>query len=457
VLVPDFERIELANGAILLLMPQHEVPLIGVTAMLAGGAIADASGREGTASVLAELLEKGAGGRNAYQFADAVDNAGGTLTTAASLERIVIEGEFLAKDAPLMVELLADMVRRPRLTADAFDDVRNREIEFLRAARDSNLLALTSMYGAAALFRSHPYARPETGSEATLTALEHDDVVDYHRKQFGSDRLIVAVSGDFRISAMRALLERAFGDWSRARAPSQTISPPQPTDQRSVLLVDAPNSTQTYFWLGSVGVARDYSHRAALDLVNTLFGGRFTSMLNTELRVKTGLSYSAKSQLRRLREPGSVAVLSYTRKETTRQALDLALDTLDRLHEDGVDQAMLDSARAYVTGQYPLALETATQWAGVIADLEFYGLGKDYINDYGAALARVDLAEARTVIDDVYPTRDDLAIVLVGDATAFRDFAREYGEVTEIEVSNPDFVPRELARSAAARRAAPPD
>ena len=130
-----------------------------------------------------------------------------------------------------------------------------------------------------------------------------------------------------------------------------------------MLLIDAPESVQSYFWAGNVAVAKSDPRRAALDVTNTLFGGRFTSMLNTELRIRTGLSYGASSHFDRLLQPGHWALSSFTQTDTTIQALDLALATLDKLHESGLDPTMLESGKSYVQGQYPLALETSAQWA----------------------------------------------------------------------------------------------
>jgi predicted Zn-dependent peptidase len=208
-----------------------------------------------------------------------------------------------------------------------------------------------------------------------------------------------------------------------------------------VVLVDAPGSVQTYFWLGNVGVDRRYSGRPALDLVNTLYGGRFTSILNTELRIKSGLSYGASSRFTRATVAGEFAIRSFTQTDTTAQALDLTLKTLDDLKHGALAPDMLESARAYVLGQYPLQLETAAHWAGTLADLEFYGLGNEYIEGYGPSLQKVDLAETAAVTADAFPRPDDLVIVLIGDAAKIREAAGKYGPVTEMKLADPDFAP----------------
>ena len=124
---------------------------------------------------------------------------------------------------------------------------------------------------------------------------------------------------------------------------------------------------------------------------------------------------------------------------TTAQALDLTLKTLDDLKHGALAPDMLESARAYVLGQYPLQLETAAHWAGTLSDLEFYGLGKEYIEGYGPALAKVDLAETAAVTADACPRPTDLVVVLIGDAAKIREAAQKYGPVTEMKLSDPDF------------------
>ena len=211
---------------------------------------------------------------------------------------------------------------------------------------------------------------------------------------------------------------------------------------RRVLLIDAPESVQSYFWAGNVAVAKNDPRRPALEVTNTLFGGRFTSMLNTELRIRTGLSYAASSHFDRLLQTGHWALSSFTQTDTTIQALDLALATLDKLHESGLEPTMVDSGKSYVQGQYPLALETSAQWAAQLATLEFYGLDRRYIDDYSAQLAAVTPADAKKVIDEVFPPSSALAIVVVGNASAIREGLRKYGPITEMKLADPTFEPK---------------
>lgn len=439
---PAFERVKLGNGATLLLMERHDVPLIAFNAVIRGGAATDPENGYGTASLLAGLLEKGAGARDANAFAETVASVGGTIETGASTETISVGGSFLSRDQKLMVELLADVLQRPRLEADQFEALRGRHIEFIRAAKDSDRSSLTSFYGAAALFGSHPYGRPVNGSEASLATLKHADVQRYYQEHVGADRVIIAVAGDFKTSQMKSLLSRAFSDWRKASAPMPSIPKPADISGRRVLLVDAPDAVQSYFWAADVSVAKGDPRRASLDVVNTLFGGRFTSMLNTELRIRSGLSYGARSSFDRLSDGGSWELTSFTRTEKTIEAIDLAFATLDKLHQGAIDDAQLASGKSYVLGQYPLAFETASQWAYQLATLEFYGLDRNYIDNYGHALAGVSPNDAKRVVDEVIPASSGVVLVVIGKADAIRDGLRKYGPLTEMKLADPDFRPR---------------
>jgi len=439
--LPAHTRVDLDNGITLVLSEKHDVPLIGLQAVVRGGAVADPAGKHGLAALLAALMEKGAGERNAAQFAEAVDSVGGRLSASGGLEGINVSAEFLARDADLMVELLADMLVRPALDKDEFEKLRERQVNSIRAAKDGRLGALMPVYGSAFLFGDHPYGNPVSGSESTLEAIAIGDVRSWYEEHVGADRLIVAIAGDFEASAMEEKFRAAFGGWRAANGELPEIPVSVPEAGRRVLLIDKPGAAQTYFLLANIGVGIDYPNRADLDLANTLFGGRFTSMLNTALRVESGLTYGARSRLVRPSSPGAVAISSFTATATTVEAIDMALDVLGELLGGTIGEEMIQSGRNYILGQYPTDFETASQLAAQLAMLEAYGLDAGYINDYGSALAAVNAESLRAVIDEVYPAADNLVFIILGDAERIREDVATYGPVTELAIGEPRFRP----------------
>ena len=437
--LPDYERVVLDNGTVLLLAEKRDVPLVGMQAVVRGGTASDPADRAGMASLLAALLEKGAGDRDAAAFAEASAAVGGSIGASADMESITVMADFLSRDTELMIELVADMVMRPTLSEEQFQKEQQRSIALLQAAKGSNPRALVGSYANAFLFGDHPYGNPPYGSESSLAEITHDELVEHYQSNFGGDRLIVAVVGAFDVAAMRAKLTEVFGGWPAATGQADTVASPERLSGRRVLLVDKPGSAQTYFMIGNVGVAIDYPQRAELQLANTLFGGRFTSMLMTALRTEGGLTYDARSIVSRYSAAGPVFISSYTQTATTVEAVDLAIEKLGALHRRGFNEDMIASARNYIMGQFPPTLETAGSLANMLAYLELNGLGRDYIDAYGTALAAATPVSLHNAISEVYPSMDDVVIVLVGDAEAIREAVTKYGPVTEVSITEPRF------------------
>ncbi len=438
--LPAYQTITLDNGATLLLMPRKDVPLVAANVAVRGGALADAAGKEGTADLLGEMLSQGAGTRDALAFAQAVDGAGGNLGFGSSREAIVANAQFLSKDSGLMLSLLADALLRPKMDAAEFDKLRKRAIDGIANAKDSDPRQLIGTYANGWLFRGHPYGRSTGGDETSLATITLADLQAFRAQQMGGDRLIIAIAGDFDAQAVTAQVREAFGGWAKASGALPQVEAKPRESGRRVLLVDKPGATQTYFALGNIGSRHGDPAEAAQDLVQTAFGGRFTSMLNTELRVKSGLTYGARSAIDRSRMPGAATISSFTKTESTKAAIDLAIATLDRLHKDGLDAATIASAKHYVAGQFAPDLETAPQLAGQLASMALYGDTRDAIDGYLGRIAAAtpeQIATARAV----FPDSKDLVIVAIGDAARIRDTMKGYGPLTEMKLTDPRFSP----------------
>jgi len=438
--LPEAQTVVLDNGATLILVPRKDVPMVAATALVRGGSLADPAGKEGSADLLASLLAQGAGTRDALAFAQAVDGAGGSLSIESSQNAIVAEAQFLSKDSGLMLSLLADALLRPRMEQTEFDKLRQRAIAGIATAKDSDPRRLIGSYLDAWLFRGHPYGRPTGGDETSLSTINLGDLQAFRRDQMGGDRLILVIAGDFDPATVTAQVRAEFGSWARASGSLPTVAAEPKQHGRRVLLVDKPGATQTYFALANIGTTRADPARAAQDIVATAFGGRFTSMLNTELRVKSGLTYGARAGIDRQIQPGSVDITTFTKTDSTRAAIDMAIATLDRLHHDGLDAATQQSAKNYIAGQFAPKLETGPQIAASLAWLTLYGEPRSYVDGYLDAVAAAtpeQIAAAR----DVFPDSTDLTIVVIGDAAKIRGLLKAYGPVTEMRLSDPRFTP----------------
>ena len=441
--LPPYERIQLTNGLTLLLLEQHKVPMVSVSVLVRAGVAAEPAGREGLASLTADLLRRGTASRAADEIDAQLDFMGATLDFDAGYDFVSGGADFLKKDQTAALDLLADILLHPVFPEAEFTKRLQQVVDGLKEEKDEPNRVI-GKYFRAFLFGGHPYGRPVDGDEASLAKLARDEVARFYAASYRPDATILAVAGDFSTTAMRREIASRFEGWTRTQ-PAQTaplsapLSAPVPVKDRRLLLVDKPDSTQTYFRIGNVGIGATNADRVAIELVNTVFGGRFTSLLNDALRVNSGYTYGASSRFEASALPGPFWLASYTRNDTTGPAIDLALEVLARLHTEGLTADQIASARAYLKGQAPERLESSDQLAARLARLEANGLDAREIDEYYRRLDAVTGEDAQRVIRDYFPL-DHLVFVLIGKAAEIKAVAAKYAPRIELrDISQPGY------------------
>lgn len=422
--LPPYKKVKLKNGLTILLMEQLEIPIVSFSFIVKAGSTADPVGKEGVAGLTASLLRKGTKTRASEQLSAELDFIGGQLGAGADYDYTSGRAEFLKKDLAKGLDLFADALLNPMFPADEVTKLLKQSIDGAKSAKDQ-AGGVIGEYFAAYLYGSHPYGRPTDGDEKSLANITREDITKFYESYYTPSNTILAVAGDFATTEMEKLLSEKFGAWPDKKAPTPNVPAPMAFSGKKLLLVDKPDSTQTYFQIGNVGVARTNPDRVYINVINTLFGGRFTSMLNDALRVSSGLTYGARSGFDQRKAAGPFAISTYTRNETTEKAIDMALDILKRLHEKGVNEADLKSAKNYIKGQFPPRIETTDQQAALLVELEFYGLDERDINEFYSKIDAMTLADAQRIIKQYFPL-DNLVFVLVGKASEIESVARKY-------------------------------
>ncbi len=436
--LPPFKKLKMKNGMTVFLMEKHQVPLVSFSFIVRGGAVADPQGKAGTASLTADLLRKGTPQRTADQISEQLDFLGARFGAGASEDYTSGSAEFMKKDLPEGVSLMADLLVNPTFPDAEFTKLVKQDLDGIKANKD-HAGSVLPLYFGHYLYGAHPYGRPVDGDEISLKAITRDDVVNFHKTYYTPGNVILAVAGDFEPAAMEKLIAEKFGTWTGKAAPSPPLPAPAPFKGKKLLLVDKPDATQTYYTVGNIGITRDNPDRVYIDVVNTLFGGRFTSMINSELRIKSGLTYGASSSFFRRKAPGPFAISTYTANKNTEKAIDLTLEVVKRLQEKGITEEELQSAKSYIKGQYPPRIETSDALAGLLTQLELYGLDENEVNNYYARIDAMDMATAKRVIKQ-YFLSDDLVFVLVGKASEIEPVAKKYApQVDRKSISDPGF------------------
>ncbi len=436
--LPKYEQYTLDNGLTVYLMPQQEVPLVHVRLELDAGAITDGN-EHGIALMTAESLLLGSKQFSKTELDAAVDFRGATLRSEATLESATVIAEFLNKDTGAILPIFVDAVRQPQFPEVEVNKLRDRRLQQLDLARQSPRQVIDN-YFRGMMYKGSVYANPVSGLLRTVKSIDRQAISQFYQRHYRPDGAALIVVGAFDSKAMKKQIKQAFGNWKAPAANDaiQAAAVPVAVNTARVLLVDKPDAIETTFYIGGAGVARNHPDYNALTVINTILGGRFTSWLNDELRVNSGLTYGARSQLNAMRGGGVFSITTFTAKANTEKAIDLALSTYQRLWNQGIDEATLSSAKSYVKGLYPPRFETAEDLADALATLHQYGMSQADFDRYLDDVEALTVADANRLARTHLPA-DKLQFVLIGNAAEISSLAAKYGEVSRVALSDDSF------------------
>ena len=433
--LPDYTTFKLANGLTIHLMEQHNVPVISISALVAAGAINDDE-KLGLASLTATALKHGTKNFTKTKLDEELDFIGANVNTYASKEYSGLSAHFAAKDKDKVLTIIKEILLNPVFDRAEFEKEKSRLLVKLEQQKESPQ-SVIGAYFESILYGDHVYSTIIKGTIPTINALTVDDISAFYKKNYNPEHAAISVVGDFTTSEMKTALTTLFSNWKKsskeeASPASKAIAFPK---ESRVLLVNKDDAKETTFYIGAPGVSRNNPDFVAIEVVNTLFGGRFTSMLNDELRVNSGLTYGASSGFNNLKNGGSFVISTFTAIKTTEPAIDKALEVLNKLHTKGIEDKSLASAKNYIKGQFPPQYETTAQKATLLTQMFWYDFDSSFINNFEKNVDDLDLAKANQIIAKYFP-KDTLQFVLIGKAAEIKNIAKKYGKVTQVELKD---------------------
>ena len=438
--LPVPEKIALDNGLTVYYLHNPELPLVSLRMFVAGaGSAYDPAALEGLAGLTAELMLKGNASQNAEAIAEELDFMGAGLNVAAADEYAQISAGSLVEHFPRVLEIATACLAGPTFPEEEFARERPRRVDALAAIKDNPRQAVR-LYFRKAYFGSHPLGRLSSGTESSLNKITGRDIVGFYRERYRPDRCLAAVVGDIDRAKLEGLLQATLGRWTKPSAPAPALDlPPLPVPKgKTLLLVDKPDATQAYFVLGAPGYAVGDPVDPAASVMNTLFGGRFTSWLNTELRIKRGLTYGAGSNFQTWKKGGLFSAASYTKNDKIGEMLDITLGLFGQAKNKGFTATEVESARNYILGMFPLSLEENADKAEALLQLAFYGLSFDTMDRFLASVEKVSAQLAGQTAAKLLP-RQDFVLVVVGKAAEIRPLLQKFGTFLEKKISDPGF------------------
>lgn len=431
--LPNYEKFKLKNGLTVYLMEQKEVPVISVSVILPAGAIYDGN-KAGLASLTATALKHGTKNYTKAKLDEELDFNGASVGTFASKESAGLSAKFATKDKDKILGLIKEILLEPVFDASEFEKEKKRLLVTLEQQKESPRSVIGSYFDKF-LFGDHVYGNVIQGKIATVTDLTVNDLKSFYTDNYLPEGSAISVAGDFNTAEMKTIISSLFSGWKKGTKPQVNLASRAvgtPSGNR-VLLINKEDAKETTFYIGAPGISRNNPDFVSIDVVNTLFGGRFTSMLNDELRVNTGLTYGASSRFSPLKNAGSFVISTFTAGKTTEPAIDKALEVLKKLHSDGIDEKSLTSAKNYVKGQFPPRYETAGQLAGLMTQMFWYNFDESFINNFEKNVDGLTVEKAKEIIAKYFP-KDKLQFVLVGKSADIKKIAEKYGPVTEVQI-----------------------
>ena len=421
---PQVQRHELSNGLPVLFVDKPGVPLAQVNLLVKTGSVDDGD-RDGLASLAADMMDEGAGDLSALELADAIDFLGIQLGTGAGLHSLQVQLHTPVSKLDDALALMADIALRPTFPAPDLERVRTSLLTSL-SQRGDQPRAVAAVALARALYgTAHPYGRLGTGEPASVRAITRQDLADFHDRAVRPANAALVVVGALDWAGVQPRLEAAFGSaaWPDRPAPAHAaLAEPAQVGATRVLLVDKPDAAQSVVRVARIGAARSTPDYYALEVLNTILGGSFTSRLNQNLRERNGYSYGAGSGFSFRPVAGPFTASSDVQTDVTAPALTEFFNELTAIGQPVPDEERT-KARDFLALSFPAPFATVRGTAAMIGDLWLDGLPPDTYDRYSAGVRAVSADDlARAARQYVVPS--EMVVVVVGDRATIEDDVR---------------------------------
>lgn len=411
--LPQITTRELTNGLKIVVIEQHELPIADIVLEVRTGGEADPAGKMGTAALVAAMLTEGTTTRSALQIADQAAYLGVQLTASSGWEQSSVSLHTPTAQLDSALALFGDVALRPSFPTADLERVRKVRLTALQQVRDRGPAIADRAFAGAVFGEQHPYGRPLAGTEGSVASIARDDVQRFYSTYYRPNNATLLAVGDVRPDDVERRARELFGAWPRASVPSAPPGAATGAKGTTLVLVDKPGAAQSSFRLGGIGAPRTTTDYFAIQVMNTVLGGAFTSRLMQNLRETHGYTYGAGSGFGMRRSAGPFIASAEVVTAKTDSALIEFIKEL-RAIRDTVPSDELAKAKRYLQLGLPASFETTGDIAGEYLPLLTYGIPLDFystaVQQYGAVTQADVQRVARQYIDP-----DKLTIVIVGD------------------------------------------
>lgn len=434
--IPQPRRVELDNGMVVMLIEDRELPLVEATALVRSGERLEPADHAGLASVAADVLRTGGTEEmDATALDDYLESKAAMIESGAGEDRATVRMSSLAEDFPEVLEVFADVLRRPAFAQSRLEVALNRQRAGVVRQNDQPQEILFRELEELVYGSDSPYTYQPTF--ASLANISREDLVDWHRRYYRPERVVLGLVGDFDTERAIELVREAFGDWSSAgEGPSEVDVPYREEPKPGVFVVEKSDMDQSNIAMGHLGVLRSNPDYYAIEVMNEVLGGNMSSRLFSEVRTRRGLAYAVAGRVGTdWDHPGMTLVFTTTKVGSTGEAIRALLDEVNAFRGDRPPTAdEVARAKRSILASYVFRVDTAEDVLAQQLALEHFGYPLDWIDRYRERIEAVTTEQVRAAAQEhLRPER--FSILVVGPSEGRDVDLSTFGEVTPVDVS----------------------
>lgn len=429
--LPTPKEVSLANGLTVVIIEDKRLPLVSYRLVFRTGDANDPAELPGLTDMLTGLLTEGTESRTSRQIADEVARMGAALTAGSNSDYTTVAASSLGSFSDAVLELMADVTLRPSFPENEVALTKQNTIESLKQQRAQPSFLASEMV-ARVMFGSHPYSIVGPTPES-INATTRDQLVAFHRQKFVPNGAVLFLIGDISSDHILEKVSELFGAWQPAALEPVTFpAPPIPTS-RSAYIIDRPGSAQSNIVIANPGITRTSPDYFPMLLMHTVLGANASSRLFMNLREEKGYTYGAYSNLDARRTAGTFRASAEVRTPVTGDSLKEFFYELNRIRNEPVSVKEIEDAKSYLTGVFPIRLETQEGLIDQFVQIKMFGLPADYLERYRDQVQAVTIEQIQDVAQR-YVKPAQASVVIVGDGRQIADQVAEY--IAEVEFYN---------------------
>jgi len=415
----DIIRRELPNGITVLVRENFNANSVVINGSVDAGSLFDPENTEGLAAFTAASLIRGTLNRDFATIHEMLEGNGASLSASSGIHTAGFSGKSLAEDLPMLLDLLADVLRNPAFPERQVERLRGEFVTGLKIREQDTRYRAGRAVRELAYPAEHPYSRAADGTIDSISHIRRQELIDFHRQHFGPQRMLIAIVGAVETEEAIQLVDRCFGDWENHTQPATPILVDIPVlDSIRTETVILPGKSQADLILGLPGPSRFVDDWEAAHLANHVLGvfGMF-GRIGREVREKRGMAYYSFSRLDGGMGPGAWRVAAGVNPANVDRTVETILSEIMRITQELVSPEELADSQANITGRLPLQLETNEGVAGSILTMERYKLGLDYLQRYAERINAIT-AEDVLAAAQRYLRPDGYALAIAGPEVA---------------------------------------